>query len=40
LKRELMTSASQSALLKISTDSGVQMWIPITGTRDDVPTTP
>jgi hypothetical protein len=40
LRRDQMTSASQSALLKISTDSGVQMWIPITGTRDDLSTTP
>jgi hypothetical protein len=40
LKRDQMTSASQSALFKISTDSGVQIWVPITGTRDDLPTTP
>ncbi len=40
LKRDQMTSASQSALLKISTDSGVQMWVPITGTRDDLSSTP
>lgn len=40
LKRDQMTSASQSALLKISTDSGVQIWVPISGTRDDLPTTP
>jgi hypothetical protein len=40
LRRDQMTSASQSALLKISTDSGVQMWVPITGTRNDLPTTP
>jgi hypothetical protein len=40
LKRDQMTSATQSALLKISTDSGVQMWVPITGTRDDLSSTP
>jgi len=40
LKREQMTSALQSALLKISTDTGVQIWVPITGTRDDLSTTP
>lgn len=34
LRRDEMTSATQSALLKISTDSGVQMWVPITGSRD------
>jgi hypothetical protein len=34
LRREDMTAPAQSELLKISTDSGVQMWIPITGTRD------
>jgi hypothetical protein len=40
LRRDQMTSASQSALLKISTDSGVQMWLPVTGTRADLTTTP
>lgn len=35
LRRDQMTSATQSALLKISTDSGVQMWVPITGSRND-----
>ena len=39
LRRDQMTSATQSALLKISTDSGVQMWVPITGSRGDLPTT-
>lgn len=39
LRRDQMTSATQSALLKISTDSGVQMWVPITGSRDDSSTT-
>lgn len=34
LRRDQMTSDSQSALLKISTDSGVQMWLPVTGSRD------
>jgi len=40
LRRDQMTSASQSALLKISTDSGVQLWIPVTGSRDALSSTP
>ncbi len=40
LRRDQMTSATQSELLKISTDSGVQTWIPITGSRDDLSTAP
>jgi hypothetical protein len=40
LRRAEMTSASQSALLKISTDNGAQVWIPATGTRDDLSATP
>jgi hypothetical protein len=39
LRRDQMTSETQSALLKISTDTGVQMWVPITGSRDDSATT-
>ncbi len=38
LKRDQMTSATQSTLLKISTDSGEQVWIPATGTRPDLAT--
>jgi hypothetical protein len=34
LRRDQMTSGTQSALLKVSTDSGVQLWIPVTGSRD------
>ncbi len=40
LRRDQMTSASQSALLKISTDSGVEIWLPVTGSRDSLSTTP
>jgi hypothetical protein len=40
LRRAEMTSSSQSALLKISTDNGAQVWIPATGTRDDLTATP
>ena len=32
LRREKMTSASQSSLLKISTDSGAEVWLPVAGT--------
>ncbi len=40
LRRAQMTGSSQSTLLKISTDNGVQVWIPATGTRTDLPATP
>lgn len=40
LHRAQMTSSSQSTLLKISTDNGAQVWIPATGTRDDLSATP
>jgi hypothetical protein len=40
LRRDQMTSATQSELLKISTDSGVQTWIPITGSRGDLSPAP
>lgn len=36
LRRADMTSSSGSALLKISTDNGAVVWIPVTGTRDDL----
>ena len=40
LKRSQMTSSSQSGLLKISTDNGAQVWVPVTGTRSDLSATP
>lgn len=40
LLREQMTSSSQSTLLKISTDNGAQVWIPVRGTRSDLSATP
>jgi hypothetical protein len=40
LRREKMTTASQTTLLKISTDAGVETWIPVTGTRTDLPVAP
>ncbi|MEY4918306.1 MAG: hypothetical protein RL616_2219 [Verrucomicrobiota bacterium] len=33
LKREKLAKATQSSLLKISTDSGAEVWVPVTGTR-------
>ena len=33
LKREKLAKATQSSLLKISTDSGAEVWLPVTGTR-------
>jgi hypothetical protein len=36
LRRERMTSGVQSALLKITTDNGVQLWVPVTGDRADL----
>jgi hypothetical protein len=38
LRRERMTSAAQSALLKITSDNGVQIWIPVKGDRADLAT--
>lgn len=32
LRRERMTAATQTALLKFSTDSGAEVWVPVTGT--------
>ncbi|MFM2296065.1 MAG: hypothetical protein RLZZ350_2478 [Verrucomicrobiota bacterium] len=32
LRRERMSAPTQSALLKISTDSGAEVWLPVTGT--------
>jgi hypothetical protein len=32
LRREKMTGPTQTALLKISTDSGTETWVPVTGT--------
>ncbi len=32
LRRERMTGEAQSSLLKISTDSGAEVWLPVTGT--------
>ncbi len=32
LRRERMHAAAQSALLKISTDSGAEVWVPVAGT--------
>ena len=32
LRREKMSTAAQGALLKISTDSGAEVWVPVTGT--------
>jgi hypothetical protein len=32
LRREKMTATTQDALLKISTDSGAVVWVPVTGT--------
>lgn len=32
LRREKMSNATQTALLKISTDSGAEVWLPVTGT--------
>jgi hypothetical protein len=36
LRREFMTKPAQSALLKITTDSGIQLWVPVTGSRTDL----
>jgi len=36
LRRERMTRAEQGTLLRISTDAGVELWIPVTGTRSDL----
>ncbi|MDB6112524.1 MAG: hypothetical protein JWR69_4274, partial [Pedosphaera sp.] len=40
LRREQMTNPTQATLLKISADVGVETWIPVTGTRTDLPATP
>ncbi len=40
VRREQMTQGSQSSLLKFSTDTGVQVWVPVTGTRPDLSATP
>lgn len=39
LRRERMTQTRQSTLLKISTDSAVELWVPLTGTRSDLTVT-
>ncbi len=39
-RREAMTSASQSTLLKISTDAGVQFWVPVRASRAAVANNP
>jgi hypothetical protein len=36
LRREVMTNPTQSALLKITSDSGIQLWVPVTGSRPDL----
>lgn len=36
LRRERMAAPAQSALLKISTDSGMQLWVPVTGTKSSL----
>jgi hypothetical protein len=36
LPREKMTQPVQSTLLKITSDSGVQLWVPVTGRRDSL----
>lgn len=33
LRRELMTNPVQSAFLKITTDSGVELWVPVSGNQ-------
>jgi hypothetical protein len=38
VRRERMTQSSQSALLKIVADPGVQYWIPLSATRSDLTT--
>jgi len=40
LRGERMTEAQQSCLLKISTDAGTQIWIPVIGSRTDLEATP
>jgi len=35
-RRESMTSQTQSTLLKITTDNGIQLWVPVTGSRTDL----
>ncbi|MDR3457973.1 MAG: hypothetical protein P4N60_11045 [Verrucomicrobiae bacterium] len=36
LRPERMTAATQTGLLKITTDLGTQSWVPVTGNRSDV----
>ncbi len=36
LRREFMTNPKQSTLLKITTDNGIQLWVPVTGSRSDL----
>jgi hypothetical protein len=38
LRRELMTNPAQSTLLKITTDTGVQLWLSVTGSQTAVAT--
>jgi len=40
LRRERMINPVQSTLLKITTDSGVQCWVPVTGARADLAAAP
>ena len=36
VRQENLTRSVQSALLKITTDNGVQLWVPVTGSRADL----
>ena len=36
LRSERMTAATQTGLLKITTDLGTQCWLPVTGNRSDI----
>lgn len=40
LHRANMTSPTQTTLLKLTTDTGAQVWIPVTGTRGDLSASP
>jgi hypothetical protein len=40
LRREKLTQTIQTTLLKISTDNGVQVWVPVTGAQSDLPASP
>jgi len=40
LRREQLTTASASALLKVTTDAGTEVWIPVSASRSDLSNNP